>query len=1089
MKNRLYESVNRIWAAKTKRRRIVSVLLVLSLFVTGSVFWMLRGVGTAMTEEALCGMTQHLHTNACYQTVPISLSNGSDPSSGAGVTVEQSAQLLICQLSEHIHSAACIPELAADMESKNDWEKTLPKALSENRQENTALIAESQLGYQESATNFLLSDDGLQRRNFSRYGKWYGNPYGDWNTMFVFFCMYYAGVAEHEIPYGSGCWPWLLRLQEAELFTAAANGMPVRGDIVFMDSDADSKADRVGVVIEALANQSDASKLIIIEGDCDGAVAVQTISWQDSKVLGYVSLAGKAEYGPVAVSKMPAQEFDGTSDSGILVHASASENTFPSGTYMVVTDVTDNVAISTAKIGIGSENKVLGAVAVDISFYTAEGEEIEPAAEGNVQVRIALPDERKLDGEEYRLLHKMDDGTVESIEQADTSETGATFAAESFSIYVVTALGQRDKDNINEYLDMVGNVSPNDGKFYYNSETSPYILHPGDAVELQFVTDADAVSPGIWSSAVGFSSNVWLQREYGGYSEDTREGVYNGKRYLRCRYVAKSFSDVNLDDYSNASDEDRTKLGLGRIVFNTGLKDEDGNDISESFYFRVMDDENATYDHADIEIADGGSYVITETIHSPDGSKIVTKTIFDAYVYDVNTCRIFNENNENILYRGGELAEYFTTKDYWKHGELGTSQFELTSKYNLDTGYWSNYRISQNDVHHAEFDVQLLLKPNRIETVTTDQNGNVIDTKTTITKEEVTQKHHTISFDETTWENRNNPIIINEGDTVTLTGISTTSGTTYYFPTNAGVAPPEGEWRYEKSDLLGEMEQSSDGDTRIAEFEAVSFSRDNSMVQGICLNIGKNEDGNSMYRTIYFKVNDGIGENDLLSDSVIFNMDHQSVVDAVNKCPNHSGLDFTLKADLNMETTLEAVSVDIEARKILKNGTLNAGDFTFQLLDGSDIVLQEHVNDTDGTVKFAPLSFMKPGTYYYFIQEKIPSETDGILYDTNRTDYVSHGDITRGVTVQVTQDSSTKELSATVSYWVYYVDDNGNETWTPVPESGYHEIVNEVILYELPETGGCGMEVFWFGGAAILALGSLLLIRRNRKESVPHSPE
>ena len=108
MKNRLYESVNRIWAAKTKRRRIVSVLLVLSLFVTGSVFWMLRGVGTAMTEEALCGMTQHLHTNACYQTVPISLSNGSDPSSDAGVTVEQSAQLLICQLSEHIHDAACI---------------------------------------------------------------------------------------------------------------------------------------------------------------------------------------------------------------------------------------------------------------------------------------------------------------------------------------------------------------------------------------------------------------------------------------------------------------------------------------------------------------------------------------------------------------------------------------------------------------------------------------------------------------------------------------------------------------------------------------------------------------------------------------------------------------------------------------------------------------------------------------------------------------------------------------------------------------------------------------------------------------------
>ena len=34
-------------------------------------------------------------------------------------------------------------------------------------------------------------------------------------------------------------------------------------------------------------------------------------------------------------------------------------------------------------------------------------------------------------------------------------------------------------------------------------------------------------------------------------------------------------------------------------------------------------------------------------------------------------------------------------------------------------------------------------------------------------------------------------------------------------------------------------------------------------------------------------------------DSVVFNMDHQSVIDAHNKCPAHTGLDFTLNADLN----------------------------------------------------------------------------------------------------------------------------------------------------------------------------------------------
>ena len=55
-------------------------------------------------------------------------------------------------------------------------------------------IAQSQLGYQESTRNYEVAEDGETIRGYTRYGAWYGDPYGDWCAMFVSWCANAAGV-------------------------------------------------------------------------------------------------------------------------------------------------------------------------------------------------------------------------------------------------------------------------------------------------------------------------------------------------------------------------------------------------------------------------------------------------------------------------------------------------------------------------------------------------------------------------------------------------------------------------------------------------------------------------------------------------------------------------------------------------------------------------------------------------------------------------------------------------------------------------------------------------------------------------------
>ena len=90
----------------------------------------------------------------------------------------------------------------------------------------------------------------------------------------------------------------------------------------------------------------------------------------------------------------------------------------------------------------------------------------------------------------------------------------------------------------------------------------------------------------------------------------------------------------------------------------------------------------------------------------------------------------------------------------------------------------------------------------------------------------------------------------------------------------------------------------------------------------------------------------------------------------------------------------QSVSVTLNAKKELKNGTLKDGDFSFELLrDGK--VIQTVSNKKDGSIVFDPLTYNQPGEDELIIREKAGSRSD-IEYDSSQ--YT--------VKIQITEDKN-----------------------------------------------------------------------------------
>ena len=194
-------------------------------------------------------------------------------------------------------SFAAKSDPTADLEDEVDWWRMfVDMPLTGEWAEDLLRVAESQIGYTESELNYV-AEDPWHPKGYTRYGAWFGLPYGDWCAMFIAFCMYYAEIPESAVPYNCHCNEWIRELRERGLYRNWDEGYtPRRGDFVFFDFDMDEKAEHVGIIRDV---DLDKGWLFTIEGNRYDYVEEFVLTMEDYSIIGYGVLPENPDYDPL----------------------------------------------------------------------------------------------------------------------------------------------------------------------------------------------------------------------------------------------------------------------------------------------------------------------------------------------------------------------------------------------------------------------------------------------------------------------------------------------------------------------------------------------------------------------------------------------------------------------------------------------------------------------------------------------------------------------------------------------------------------------------------------------------------------------
>lgn len=372
------------------------------------------------TWELVCGQEEHTHSEACKPEETVFC--GKDAHTHGEACRDENGEL-VCGTEEHTHSLACYADPGADVETAELWEQTFAGVtLTGNWRQDTLAIAETQLGYAESTKNYVVAEDGETVKGYTRYGAWCGEPYGDWNVMFLTFCLHYAGVEGVDRDCGGWVTSW------ADAFEPAQSHTPAVGDLVLFDRDGDGTADRAGLVAQITD-----SGFAAMEGDAEDAVRLLTYGADDPGILGYINLPeGPKEF------TLTAQTENGIT---VTITGESASLPYPAREITVtVTEVTDGErrAIRDQILGEGQAEPERSYL-LDITLWHGE-EEIEPT--GSVTVTFSGIDTEGL----YPKVYHIDTNAQTATDmEAKTGENGdVTVDTDHFSLYEVQARSFQD---------------------------------------------------------------------------------------------------------------------------------------------------------------------------------------------------------------------------------------------------------------------------------------------------------------------------------------------------------------------------------------------------------------------------------------------------------------------------------------------------------------------------------------------------------------------------------------------------------------------------------------------------------------------
>lgn len=485
-------------------KRMVRILSCIVVFCTTYAL-----ILPAITQEAqaYCGNMEHEHTKECYKEIlsctreeHVHSEDCFDADGNLTCMLEEHMhsgdcyrELLECTEEEHTHSLECFSDAKADLETEEDWKKTLPDqtALKDKTDaEKVLMIAESQKGYKESEKNYIVENE-TEKKGITRYGQWDEDPYEDWAGAYARFVLHYAGIETADAKKHTS--DWLEQLHDKGELKAAEEAEA--GDVLFVYDEKDQlKAGIVGEVKDGTVKAW--------MGDWDNQVQEKTFSKTDEKVHSVWKAIQKEEpadpeqpEGP-AEPEVPAEEEqkpEETPKADEEKPAEQPKDEEPVVTYDFTQEVeaedgaqikvswnagtfeTEDVVFQAKKVELTEEeqkkvqeqldkDKSYTFRNYDLTFYVRDGnmvlQKVEPMQPVHVEIELgedSKPDEKPqgllhINKEGMTELYRVDDGRItedygieselndsanESIKLISQSEGITEFVSDSFSKWVI----------------------------------------------------------------------------------------------------------------------------------------------------------------------------------------------------------------------------------------------------------------------------------------------------------------------------------------------------------------------------------------------------------------------------------------------------------------------------------------------------------------------------------------------------------------------------------------------------------------------------------------------------------------------------
>ena len=450
-------------------------------------------------EGYACGLEEsegHQHTEECYQT-PEGYACGLPEGEGHIHANECYESEIVCGKEEHAHMDICYTDASADVEDMSSWDA---QYASVNWKavwgEDLVTAAQMQLGYQESADNYIVAADGVHK-GYTRYGQFAGNAYMDWDGAFVNFCIHYAGLEESgffpkETNTAAWCEEFIkIREENSAYLTVPANYIPQAGDIIFFQREGEETGNQMGIVS---SYEKERAAVQVIEGNSGNEVRENEYNINDRHIVSFLKISELEEFckipeeetvesTEIAETEASAEELEETEEERTMTAEGADYTVTVSFTSKA--QIPEDAVLEVKEIVPGSDayqeyyRQSLKAMdAEEISFaryfdvtFWAYGEEIEPSAP--VDVKICYTDSIDMEEDASKsAIHFSKDGTEILDAGVDEEEHSFTFTQNSFSVVgTIVAKGM--------------------GAYYYKGGVPENL--DGKTFLLETVRDADAI--------------------------------------------------------------------------------------------------------------------------------------------------------------------------------------------------------------------------------------------------------------------------------------------------------------------------------------------------------------------------------------------------------------------------------------------------------------------------------------------------------------------------------------------------------------------------------------------------------------------